>query len=75
MAHTPQATSDPEGEETKGLRRLRWADCNDEGRKQQVVLELVGFETKRDEERRAQEARKERERRAQEAREDREREK
>ena len=40
----PQAMSDPEGEETKGLRRLRWADCEDEGRKEQVVLSLVGLE-------------------------------
>ena len=32
--------SDPKEEET----RLRWADCDDEGRKEQVVSELVGLE-------------------------------
>ena len=47
----PQAMADPEEkemkeEEKKGVRRLRWADSgDDEGKEEEVVLELVGLET------------------------------
>ena len=52
----PQAMADPGREETKeeekeGVRRLRWADSeDDEGKEEEVVLELVGLETEEGEE-------------------------